>query len=291
MTSTTAAAGVTRRKKTTFRDVHNRSASPWIATLAWLGGLVIIFPAAWMVLTAFKPEGEAVTKTPHVIFTPTLAEFRAVLHSGFGAYFLNSAAATIGSTIIVLVLAVPAAYALAVRPIPKASDVLFFFLSTRMLPVVGAIVPIYLIYKNLHLLDNVWGLIILYAAMNLPLAVWMLRSFMIEIPKEIFEAARVDGANAWVELTRVLIPMVAPGLAATSLLCVIFSWNEFFLAVNLTSTRAATVPMYLIGFISSKGLFWAKLSAASTLAALPVVIAGWVAQKQLVRGLSLGAVK
>jgi sorbitol/mannitol transport system permease protein len=169
--------------------------------------------------------------------------------------------------------------------------VLFFFLSTRMLPVVGAIVPIYVIARDASLLDNVWTLVVLYTAMNLPIAVWMLRSFMLEVPGEILEAARVDGADTRQELRRVLLPVIAPGIAATALICVIFAWNEFLLAVNLTSVRAQTVPVYLVGFITSEGAFWARLSAAATLAAIPVLLAGWLAQRYLVRGLTLGAVK
>jgi sorbitol/mannitol transport system permease protein len=160
-----------------------------------------------------------------------------------------------------------------------------------MLPVVGAIVPIYVIARDASLLDNVWTLVVLYTAMNLPIAVWMLRSFMLEVPGEILEAARVDGADTRQELRQVLLPVIAPGIAATALICVIFAWNEFLLAVNLTSVRAQTVPVYLVGFITSEGAFWARLSAAATLAAIPVLLAGWLAQRYLVRGLTLGAVK
>jgi sorbitol/mannitol transport system permease protein len=169
--------------------------------------------------------------------------------------------------------------------------VLFFFISTRFLPVVGAIVPIYVIARDTQLLDTVTVLIILYTAMNMPIAVWMLRSFFLEVPSAIMEAARIDGATPRQELVRIVLPLVVPGIAATALICVIFAWNEFFFAVNLTASRAATVPVFLAGFITSKGLFWARLSAAATMACLPVLLAGWIAQKQLVRGLTMGAVK
>jgi sorbitol/mannitol transport system permease protein len=203
----------------------------------------------------------------------------------------TSATVVIVSTIIVLLLAIPAAYALAIRPIVKWRDALFFFISTKFLPVAAAILPLYTIFKSAHLLDQRSGLIIVYISMNLPLAVWMLRSFFAEFPKELLEAAEVDGAGFFTRLRRVLLPIVAPGIAATALLCFIFAWNEYFLAVNLTVFKAQTIPIWVTTSISTRGQFLAKLSAASTLACLPVVLAGWIAQKRLVRGLTMGAVK
>ncbi|MET7796607.1 carbohydrate ABC transporter permease [Streptomyces decoyicus] len=264
--------------------------SAW-TTGAWLAAIVFFFPVLWMVLTAFKPESAAYTRTPHLVFSPTLAQFRGVFSSGIGPYLANSALASVLSTVLALILAAPAAYALSVRPVKKWRNALLFFISTKMLPVVAAIIPIYLAVRDLGALDGLGPLIILYAAMNLPIAVWMLRSFFLEVPREVLEAARVDGATTRQELTAVLLPMVLPGITATSLICLIFSWNEFFLALNLTSFRAATIPVFLVGFITSEGLYWARLSAAATLACLPVLLAGWIAQRQLVRGLSMGAVK
>jgi sorbitol/mannitol transport system permease protein len=262
-----------------------------LTTLTWIVGLLFFFPVLWLLITAFKREVDASTDTPKIIFTPTLDQFRGVFDAGFWPYLGNSVFATVVSTVFVLVLAVPAAYALSIRPVAKTQDVLFFFISTKMLPVVAVIVPLYVITQKMGLLDNIWAVIVLYTAMNLPIAVWMLRSFMIEVPGEILEAAEVDGAGMLASFRNVLLPMVAPGIAATALICVIFAWNEFFFAVNLTAARAGTVPVFLVGFITSEGLFFAQLSAAVTIAALPVVIAGWVAQKQLVRGLSMGAIK
>jgi len=262
----------------------------WTA-LAWLVGIVFFFPVLWMVLTSFKQERDAYTTTPHIVFTPTLDQYKAVFSGGIGTAVANSAIATIFSTLLVLVLAIPAAYALSIRPIKRYRDGLFFFISTKMLPIVAAIVPIFLAVRNLGAMDNIWTMVVLYAAMNLPIAVWMLRSFFLEVPRETLEAARLDGAGVRQELTEVMLPVVAPGVAATALICVIFSWNEFFFALNLTATRAATVPFFLVGFITSEGLYWAQLSAAATLASLPVLLAGWIAQKQLVRGLSMGAIK
>jgi sorbitol/mannitol transport system permease protein len=269
----------------------NRLNATLLSVLGWAVALLMFFPVLWMVLTAFKQERDAFTSPPKFAFSPTLDQFDAVLSGGLNAALLNSLWTTVGSTVLVVLLALPAAYALSIRPVEKWQDVLFFFLSTRMLPVVGAIVPIYVIARDISMLDNVWTLVVLYTAINLPIAVWMLRSFMSEVPTEVLEAARVDGASLWQEARKVLFPMIAPGIAATALICVIFAWNEFFLAVTLTAVRAQTVPVYLVGFITSEGAFWARLSAAATLAAIPVLLAGWVAQRYLVRGLTLGAIK
>ena len=254
-------------------------------------GIVFFFPVLWMVLTSFKTEAGAYTNTPHIIFSPTLSQYKAVFSSGLWPYVANSAFATIVSTILVLVLATPCAFALSLRPVKKTRDVLFFFISTKMLPVVAAIIPIYIAARDLHMLDNIFTLVILYTAMNLPIAVWMMRSFFLEVPGELLEAAEMDGAPLRRTVVEVILPIVAPGLAATALICAIFSWNEFFFALNLTSIRAATMPVFLVSFVTSEGLYWAKLAAAATLASVPVLIAGWIAQRQLVRGLSMGAIK
>ena len=258
--------------------------------LGWVVGIGFFIPVLWMVITAFKPESAAETWPPKFTFSPTLAEFRLVF-SGMGPFIEHSAVATVGSTIVVLVLALPAAYALSIRPVGKWRDSLFFFISTKMLPVVAAIGPLYVIALKTHLLDSIWLLIILYAAMNLPLAIWMIRSFMLEVPTEMLEAARLDGAGRVREITEVIMPVVSPGLVSTALICVIFAWNELFLALNLTVTNAPTMPMFLISSVPQEGLYIAHLSAAATVASVPVIIVGWIAQRSLVRGLSMGAIK
>ncbi|WP_449374289.1 carbohydrate ABC transporter permease [Arthrobacter psychrolactophilus] len=273
------------------REARRRFSGSALTTVTWLLAFVFFAPVIWLVMTAFKPESAAASNPPVFFFVPTFEQFEAVLSNGAGAYFLNSLIATGVSTILVVLLAVPAAYAVSIRPVEKTQDVLFFFISTKMLPVVAVIMPIYVIAGQLKVLDNIGTLIVLYTAMNLPIAVWMMRSFFQEVPAEVLEAASMDGAGLIKTLRTILIPMVTPGLAATALICVIFAWNEFFFALNLTAANAATVPVFLVSQMTSEGLFLAKLSAASVLASLPVVIAGWVAQKQLVRGLSMGAVK
>ena len=263
--------------------------------MAWVLGALFFFPVAWMVLSSFKTEQEAAT-SPKISFTPTLDRYREVTKStrgllSFGQAFSNSAVIVVSSTIIVLLLAIPAAYALAIRPVPKWRDVLFFFISTKFLPVVASILPLWILAKQFHLLNTKLVLVILYTGMNLPLAVWMLRSFFSEVPRELIEAAEIDGASLRGQLTSIILPMAAPGIAATALLCVIFAWNEYFFAVQLNPVSGATVPIWVTTTISTRGNFLAKLSAASVLASIPVVAAGWIAQKRMIRGLAMGAIK
>lgn len=272
-----------------------RAVSFLLGLLSWAVALVFFFPIFWMVLNGFKEEIDANTD-PKLVFDPTFDRFDEVTSQtqgllGFREAFMNSVWAVSISTILVLVLAIPAAYALAIRPVAKWRDVLFFFISTKFLPVVAAILPLWIIARELDLLNTRLVLIILYTAMNLPLAVWMLRSFFSEVPKELIEAAQIDGAKLRGQITSVILPIVAPGLAATALLCVIFAWNEFFLAVQLNPVDGSTIPIWVTSNVSTRGNFLAKLSAASTLATLPVVLAGWLAQKRMIRGLSMGAIK
>jgi sorbitol/mannitol transport system permease protein len=258
--------------------------------IAWVAGLAFFLPVLWMVITAFKPESAAETWPPKFVFSPTLEQFRLVF-SGWGQYVTHSLIATTVSTLLVLLLGIPAAYALSVRPVKHWRDGLFFFISTKMLPIVAAIGPLYVIALKTHLLDSIWLLILLYTAMNLPLAIWMIRSFMLEVPSELLEAARLDGAGRIREMTGVIMPVISPGLVSTALICVIFAWNELFLAINLTVTNAATMPMFLISSVPQEGLYIAHLSAAATVASVPVILVGWIAQRSLVRGLSMGAIK
>ncbi len=284
MTAIPVSHRVRPNRKRTFTN------SIWGA-VAWIAGIVFVFPVIWMVLTSFKQEQDAASNPPTWAFTPTLDQYKQVFDSNIMPFLLNSLSASIFSTLLVIVLATPAAYALSIRPVRKWTDTLFFFISTKMMPAVAALLPIYLLSKQLHMLDNIWTMVILYTAMNLPLAVWMMRSFLLEVPREVLEAGEVDGAGLATSIRKIILPIVSPGLAATALICFIFAWNEFFLAVNLTATNAGTAPIFLVGFITSEGLFLAKLCAAATLVSLPVLIAGWVAQNKLVRGLSMGAVK
>jgi polyol transport system permease protein len=263
--------------------------------IAWLVGILFILPIAWMLLTSFHSEAAAATNPPSLAAPLTLQGYREFFGASTGASpwpsLLNSLTASVLSTVLVLLLAIPAAYALSIRPVRKWTDVMFFFLSTKMLPVVAGLLPLYLFAQWSHLLDNIWYLLILYTAMNLPIAVWMMRSFLAEVPVEMLEAASVDGAGLIRTLREIVAPVVMPGIAATSLICFIFSWNELLFARVLTATRAQTAPVFLTGFVTSQGLFLAKVCAAAIVVSLPVLIAGFAAQDKLVQGLSMGAVK
>ncbi len=269
--------------------------SPLWGFVAWTAGLLFFLPVAWMVLTSFHSEQAAATNPPSLGAPLTLSGYREFFGASTGASpippIINSATASLVSTLLVLVLAIPAAYALSIRPVRKWSDVLFFFLSTKMLPAVAGLLPIYLFALHTGLLDNIWLLVLLYTSMNLPIAVWMMRSFLAEVPVEILEAASMDGAGLLMQFRTIIIPLAAPGIAATSLICFIFSWNEQLFARVLTGVAANTAPVFLTSFVTSQGLFLAKVCAAAVAVSLPVLIAGFAAQDKLVQGLSLGAVK
>ncbi len=207
------------------------------------------------------------------------------------AYALNSIYISFGSTILCFILAVPAAYKMCFFPTQKTQSTLLWMLSTKMMPAVGVLLPIYMVFRTLGLLDSITGLIIIYTLINLPIAVWMSYTYFSEVPGAILEAARIDGANIWNELWYLLRPMTLPGLSSTALLLIIMAWNEAFWSLNLSSVNAAPLTVFIAGYSSPEGLFWAKLSAASLLAVAPIMVLGWLTQKQLVRGLTFGAVK
>ncbi len=258
--------------------------------LAWIIALALFFPIFWMTITAFKTERDAYSMS--LIFSPTFDSFREVFaRSDYFLFARNSILISAGVTVLCLLLAVPAAYTMAFFPTRRTQKLLLWMLSTKMMPSVGVLVPIYLLWKNAGLLDTVTGLVIVYALMNLPIAVWMAFTYFNEIPRDILEAGRIDGAATWQEIVYLLMPMALPGLASTALLLVILSWNEAFWSINLSSSSAAPLTVFIASYSSPEGLFWAKLSAASLLAVAPILLVGWVSQKQLVRGLTFGAVK
>jgi sorbitol/mannitol transport system permease protein len=273
------------------RRIQIRPGALGLNLLTYAIALFVFFPILWTVLTGFKREVDAAATPPVLLFDATLENFRAVFDANYLSYFNNTVLLSVGSTFVALALGLPAAYSLAFHPSKRTPKVLSWVLSTKMLPAVGALIPLIVIYKRMGLFDSRLGMILLYGAFNLPLVIWMMRSFFADLPKEILEAAIVDGAGFLQIMTRIVLPLSAPGLAATALLSVIFSWNEFLLAVNLTGANSGTLPVFISGFMTSEGLFWAKMSAASTLAVAPVILAGWLAQRSLVRGLTFGAVK
>ena len=261
--------------------------------IAWGVGLAIFFPILWTFLTSFKTEADAIADPPLFLnFHWTLENYTAVQErSDYFGHFMNSVIISVGSTLAGLVIAVPAAWAMAFVPGKRTKDVLMWMLSTKMLPPVGVLVPLYLLFRDAGLLDTRIGLVIVLTLINLPIIIWMLYTYFREIPGEILEAARMDGASLKAEILYVLTPMAVPGIASTLLLNIILAWNEAFWTLNLTAANAAPLTAFIASYSSPEGLFYAKLSAASTMAIAPILIMGWFSQKQLVRGLTFGAVK
>jgi len=272
--------------------MKEKSFHPVAAIVAWLAALVMFFPIAWMVLASFKTEAQAIETPPVLFFHPTLQNYRDIFgQADYLNFAMNSVVISLAATAIMIAVAVPAAFAMAFYPSRWTRGTLLWMLSTKMLPAVGVLVPIYLIAKDAGLLDSQIALIIIYMLSNLPIGVWMLFTFFRETPKAIIEASRIDGAGVWESIRHVLLPLGAPGIASTALLSIILCWNEAFWSLNLTAHNAAPLTEFIASFSAPEGLFWAKLSAAATLAILPILLFGWFSQRQLVRGLTFGAVK
>jgi sorbitol/mannitol transport system permease protein len=270
---------------------HKWSNYAWTA-LTYLLVFLLVFPVLWMALTGFKTEIAAITVPPTLFFQPTLDQFLIAINGGFGAYLFNSVAASLLSTALAMVLGIPAAYAMVFQMRSKSSnDMLFFVLSTRFMPFAAILVPLYVIITRLNLLDNLFVLIVIYTSMNLPLIIWMARSYFMDLPKEVLEGAWLDGCSTLQTIVRIVVPMAAPGLAAAALLAIIFAWNDFFFAVTLTYTGSPTLPIMVAAFTSNEGLFLAKVSALATMIILVPVALGIYAQKHLVQGLTGGALK
>jgi len=260
--------------------------------VAWLVTLVLFFPLAWLVLNAFKTEQQAISIPPLFVFTPTFDNFIEVQRrSNYLLFAENSLITSVASTLLGLAIAAPAAYSMAFFRTKGTRGLLMWMLSTKMMPAVGALVPIYVLAQKAVLLDTRFALIVVFTLSNLPIMVWMLYSYFKDIPREILEAAHMDGATLWQEFYRVLLPIGMSGISSTSLLCLVLAWNEAFWSLNLTSAKAGTLAALIASYSSPEGLFWAKLSAASLLAIGPIVVFGWFSQRQLVQGLTFGAVK
>ena len=263
-----------------------------MTVLGWAAALLLSFPVLWMVLTSFKTETEAISRVPHLFFQATTENYAAVeQRASYFHFAANSLVVSIGSTILALILSVPCAYALAFLPTKRTRDTLLWMLSTKMMPSVAVLVPIYILFREAGLLDTRSGLLVLNALLNLPIMVWMLYTFFREVPREILEAARMDGASVYREVTDLLVPLSLPGIFSASLLTILLAWNESFWSLTLTAAKAAPLTAFIASFSSPEGLFYAKLSAASTMAIAPIVLLGWISQRQLVRGLTFGAVK
>ena len=267
-----------------------RNALKVLANLLIVGlCLTYFFPIFYMFLTSFKSEADTVP--PKLFFTPTLENYQAVFTSDIFRHILNSFIITLSATVICIILGVPAAYSLVFGKLKKPDSLYFWFLSTLILPAVSVIVPVFLVYRVLGLLDTHWGLIWIYVGANVPIVVWMVRAYLKDIPAELLEAAEIDGATRMRAFYRIVLPLTKSGILSTALLVFIFVWNEFFFAVSLTYTDASTIPVYMASFMTQEGFFWAKLSAISTVTVLPPLILGWISHKSLVQGLMMGAVK
>lgn len=262
------------------------------AVAAWVVALLFFFPIFWMVLTSFKTELQAIAVPPQLFFTPTLENYTLINErTDYVLFAYNSIVTSVGGTLLGLLIAIPSAYSMAFAPTARTKDVLLWMLSTKMLPAVGVLMPIYLIAQKFGLLDTKTVLVIIYALINLPIIMMILFTYFKEIPKEILEASRMDGASTYAEITQVVMPLAWGGIASTALLSVVLLWNEAFWSIVLTSSNAGTLVALVASFSSPEGLFFAKLSAVSTLACAPIVVFGWACQKQLVQGLTFGAVK
>ncbi len=260
--------------------------------VAWAAVLLIVFPLIWLALTAFKTEQQAIATPPELFFAPTTETFHEVMErSDYWSYAKNSLITSVVSTILGLLIAAPAAYSMAFFRTNKTRDILMWMLSTKFMPAVGALMPIYVMAQTVGMLDSLTALIIVFTLSNLPIMVWMLYSGFKDIPPEILEAARMDGATVLDEFKHVIRPLAMGTLASTGLLCLVLAWNEAFWSLALTAANAGTLAALIASYSSPEGLFWAKLSAASLLAIAPIVVFGWFSQKQLVEGLTFGAVK
>ncbi|WP_025772035.1 carbohydrate ABC transporter permease [Thioalkalivibrio sp. HK1] len=263
-----------------------------IVTLAWIIGLLMFFPIFWMILTAFKTEQQAISTPPLLFFEPSFDNFLLIQErTDYTKHALNSIITSFGGTALAMIIAIPAACAMAFKPSHLTRDVLLWMLSTKMLPAVGVLMPIYLICQKFGLLDSRFALVFIYAMINLPIIMMILFNYFRDIPKEILEASRMDGASTFAEITQVVMPLARGGIAATAFLSIVLCWNEAFWSIVLTSSDAGTLVALVASFSSPEGLFWAKLSAVSTLACAPIMIFGWFVQKQLVQGMTFGAVK
>ena len=266
---------------------------PWLATIAgWSVAMLMFAPILWMGFTSIKTERQAIAPPPLFFFKPTVATYIHMLQQDNYLHFaLNSIFISIVATLLAVVLSVPAAYSMVFFPARRTSSVLVWMMSTKMMPAVSVLMPIYQIYGRFGLLDSRIGLIAIYALMNLPITVWLIYTYFMEIPGEILEAGRVDGMSTWQEIRYLVLQMSLPGLASTGLLSLVLCWNEAFWSINLTSVHAAPLTAFIASFSSPEGLIWARLSAASVLAIAPITIIGFLSQRQLVRGLTFGAVK
>ncbi len=268
-----------------------KTVSPLVRIFVFIIAIIYFFPIFWLILTGFKQEVDVVNLT--LFFNPTLDQYKLIFSGGLAKFLLNSLFITFTATLLAMVVGTPASYGIVMMSRIKAGgdNIFFWFISTILLPPVCVVIPVFVVLNSMDILDNHWSLIFIYSAINIPIVIWMMRSFFKDIPIELIESARIDGASETTAFLKIVFPLARSGLSATILLLIIFIWNEFFFALNLTYYSASTLPVYVSTFMTQEGLFWAKMSAISTIAILPPIIIGWINQKQLIRGMTMGAIK
>jgi len=253
--------------------------------------ICVMFPFFWLLQMSFKPDKDIFTFPPKWVFRPTLSHSVSLWDTDFRRSFGNSAVASVTSTVLSLVLGVPAAYALSRARYRHERNIALWILASRMAPPIAFTIPFFLIYRHLDLMDTLTGLIIIYLTFNLSLVIWMMRTFFEGVPKSLEEAAWIDGVSIWGGFLKIVLPLSAPGLAATAIFCFLFSWNDFFFALILTRTQAMTAPVAVVNFMNYEGWEWGKIAAGGTMVMLPVVVFSIFVRKYLIRGLTAGAVK
>lgn len=297
MSATTSTFDELREVRT---DGAQATTRPWQRAVTWVRRhartalalvllLVLMFPFLWLMQIAFRPAEAAFDDS--LLFAPTLEAFRALWQGNFARSFGNSLLVSGLSTVLSLLLGVPAAYALTRWRFRARRRVALWILMTRMAPPIAFTIPFFLAYRWLGLLDTVWGLALVYLTFNLAVVIWLMQGFFEAVPQALEEAAWIDGCGVWSAFWRVTLPLTAPGLAATAVLCFIFSWNDFFYALILTRTQAVTAPVAIVNFLQYEGWEWTKIAAGGTLVMLPVVVFTMLVRKYLVRGLTAGGVK
>jgi multiple sugar transport system permease protein len=254
--------------------------------------ILSLFPLLWLFLTSIKPPALTFTRPPTWIFEPTLENYTEVfLHSPFVKYVFNSALVALATTLIALSSGTLAAYAFARFRFAGRRTLQLLMLLPKVIPPVAVIIPLFVLFRTVNLIDNHIALILSYLSFTIPIAVWMMTGFIQDIPVSIEESAIIDGASKWQILSRIVVPLVAPGMAAAGILCFIYSWNEFLFAVILTRSTARTVPVAITGFITHRAILWGRMAAAGTVVLMPIFAFALSVQRHLVRGLSQGAVK
>jgi multiple sugar transport system permease protein len=252
---------------------------------------ITLFPVLWLIQLSLKVESEAFRMPPKLWFVPTFENYLALLQGKFARSFGNSLVVSVATTLISLLLGVPAAYALSRAGVQADKGIALWILTTRMAPPIAFAIPFFLTYRYLGLIDTLVGLIVIYLTFNLSLVIWMMRTFFDGLPRSLEEAAEIDGATPWGAFLRIALPLAGPGLATTAIFCFLFAWNDFFFALVLTRSRAQMAPVAIVNFMNYEGWEWGKIAAGGCMIMLPVVAFSLLVRRYLIRGLTAGALK